>query len=307
MKDIGMKPESYRTAIATGILHVPPHCIELLRNGNTDKGDALKTARIAGILGAKRTDELIPLCHPLPIYRADVEYELEEAHVVITAVVETIGPTGVEMEALTAVSLTGLTLYDMLKPHCEPEELCLDQVKLGQKKGGKSHFTRVLKESLAASVIVLSDTVASGKKADTTGQNVMEILEEANFGYIQYQVIPDSPEQLKALIQQQKNDYPLILTVGGTGLGPKDLTVETIQPLLTREIPGLMEAARSFGQRRTPYAALSRGVAGYIENSLILTLPGSRQGAKESLVAILPALVHLFDVQKNIPHAGGYQ
>ena len=295
MKDIGMKPESYRTAIATGILHAPPHCIELLRNGNTDKGDALKTARIAGILGAKRTDELIPLCHPLPIYRADVEYELEEAHVVITAVVETIGPTGVEMEALTAVSLTGLTLYDMLKPHCEPEELCLDQVKLGQKKGGKSHFTRVLKESLAASVIVLSDTVASGKKADTAGQNVMEILEEANFGYIHYQVISDSPEQLKALIEQQKNDYSLILTV------------ETIQPLLTREIPGLMEAARSFGQRRTPYAALSRGVAGYIENSLILTLPGSRQGAKESLVAILPALVHLFDVQKNIPHAGGYQ
>ena len=307
MKDVGMKPESYRTAIATGILHAPPHCIELLRNGNTDKGDALKTARIAGILGAKRTDELIPLCHPLPIYRADVEYELEEAHIVITAVVETIGPTGVEMEALTAVSLTGLTLYDMLKPHCEPEELCLDQVKLGQKKGGKSHFTRVLKESLAASVIVLSDTVVSGKKADTAGQNVMEILEEANFGYIQYQVIPDSPEQLKALIQQQKNDYPLILTVGGTGLGPKDLTVETIQPLLTREIPGLMEAARSFGQRRTPYAALSRGVAGYIENSLILTLPGSRQGAKESLVAILPALVHLFDVQKNIPHVGGYE
>jgi molybdenum cofactor biosynthesis protein MoaC len=307
MKDVGMKPESYRTAIATGILHAPPHCIELLRNGNTDKGDALKTARIAGILGAKRTDELIPLCHPLPIYRADVEYELEEAHIVITAVVETIGPTGVEMEALTAVSLTGLTLYDMLKPHCEPEELCLDQVKLGQKKGGKSHFTRVLKESLAASVIVLSDTVASGKKADTAGQNVMEILEEANFGYIHYQVISDSPEQLKALIEQQKNDYSLILTVGGTGLGPKDLTVETIQPLLTREIPGLMEAARSFGQRRTPYAALSRGVAGYIENSLILTLPGSRQGAKESLVAILPALVHLFDVQKNIPHAGGYQ
>ena len=109
MKDVGMKPESYRTAIATGILHAPPHCIELLRNGNTDKGDALKTARIAGILGAKRTDELIPLCHPLPIYRADVEYQLEEAHVVITAVVETIGPTGVEMEALTAANVAALT------------------------------------------------------------------------------------------------------------------------------------------------------------------------------------------------------
>ncbi|WP_180009446.1 MULTISPECIES: bifunctional molybdenum cofactor biosynthesis protein MoaC/MoaB [unclassified Acinetobacter] len=307
MKNVGMKAESYRTAIATGILHAPPHCIELLRNGNTEKGDALKTARIAGILGAKRTDELIPLCHPLPIYRADVEYELFEAHVEISAVVETIGPTGVEMEALTAVSLAGLTLYDMLKPHCEPEDLCLDQVKLQKKKGGKSHFTRVLKESLSASIIVLSDTVAAGKKPDTAGQNILEILEEANFSNISYQVIPDSPVQLLALIEQHKTLYPLILTVGGTGLGPKDLTVETIQPLLKREIPGLMEASRSFGQKRTPYAALSRGVAGYIDDSLVITLPGSRQGAKESLVAILPALVHLFDVQKNIPHTGGYQ
>lgn len=307
MKNVGMKAESYRTAVATGVLHAPPHCIELLRNGNTEKGDALKTARIAGILGAKRTDELIPLCHPLPIYRADVEYELFDAHVEIIATVETIGPTGVEMEALTAVSLAGLTLYDMLKPHCEPEELCMDQVKLQKKKGGKSHFTRVLKESLSASVIVLSDTVAAEKKPDTAGQNVLEILQEANFGHIHYQVIPDSPEQLLLLIEQQKNHYPLILTVGGTGLGPKDLTVETIQPLLQREIPGLMEASRSFGQRRTPYAALSRGVAGYIENSLVMTLPGSRQGAKESLIAVLPALVHVFDVQKNIPHAGGYQ
>ncbi|MDQ9022166.1 bifunctional molybdenum cofactor biosynthesis protein MoaC/MoaB [Acinetobacter sichuanensis] len=307
MKNVGMKAESYRIAIATGILHAPPHCIELLRQGNTEKGDALKTARIAGILAAKRTDELIPLCHPLPIYRADVDFELHEKHVEIIATVETIGPTGVEMEALTAVSLAGLTLYDMLKPHCEPEDLCLDQCKLQKKKGGKSHFTRVLKESLSASIIVLSDTVASGKKPDTAGQNVLEILEEANFSQIHYQVIPDSPEQLLALIEQQKNQYPLILTVGGTGLGPKDLTVETLQPLLKREIPGLMEASRSFGQRRTPYAALSRGVAGYIEQSLVITLPGSRQGAKESLTAILPALVHLFDIQKNIPHAGGYQ
>ena len=306
MKNVGMKAESYRTAVATGILHAPPHCIELLRNGNTEKGDALKTARIAGILGAKRTDELIPLCHPLPIYRADVEYELFDAHVEI-ATVETIGAAGVEMEALTAVSMAGLNLYDMLKPHCEPEDLCLDQCKLQKKKGGKSHFTRVLKEALPASIIVLSDTVAAGKKTDTAGQNVLEILQEANFENLAYHVIPDDPEPLLALAEQQKNDYPLILTVGGTGLGPKDLTVETVQPLLKREIPGLMEASRSFGQKRTPYAALSRGVAGYIDNSLVMTLPGSRQGAKESLIAVLPALVHLFDVQKNIPHQGGYQ
>ncbi|MBF7687312.1 bifunctional molybdenum cofactor biosynthesis protein MoaC/MoaB [Acinetobacter rathckeae] len=307
MKNVGMKAESYRVAIASAILYAPPHCIELLRIGQTEKGDALKTARIAGILAAKRTDELIPLCHPLPIYQADVEFELLEGAVKIVAQVETIGPTGVEMEALTAASLAGLTLYDMLKPHCDPEDLTLDQCKLVQKKGGKSHYRRVLSDCISASVIVLSDTVAMGKKPDTAGKHVLDILAEANFDQVAYQVIPDDPQQLLALIEQQKNSYPLILTVGGTGLGPKDLTVETIQPLLKREIPGLMEAARSFGQKRTPYAALSRGVAGYIENSVVITLPGSRQGAKESLLAILPALIHLFDVQKNIPHRGGYE
>ncbi|WP_111894009.1 bifunctional molybdenum cofactor biosynthesis protein MoaC/MoaB [Acinetobacter sp. MB5] len=307
MKNVAMKAESYRIAEAQAVLSAPPHCIELLRQGNTEKGDALKTARIAGILAAKRTDELIPLCHPLPIYRADVEFELHEAAVTIVATVETIGPTGVEMEALTAASLAALTLYDMLKPHCEPEDLQMDQCRLLKKKGGKSHFVRQLKRSLKASVIVLSDTVAAGKKPDTAGQSVMQMLEEANFSDIVYQVIADDPAALLALIEQQKNHYPLIVTVGGTGLGPKDLTVETLQPLLQREIPGLMEAARSFGQKRTPYAALSRGVAGYIDHSLVITLPGSRGGASESLTAIVPALVHLFDVQQNIPHAGGYQ
>lgn len=164
MKNVGMKPESYRVAEAQAILHAPPHCIQLLRDGNTEKGDALKTARIAGILAAKRTDELIPLCHPLPIYRADVEYDLHEDHVVILTTVETIGPTGVEMEALTAASLAGLTIYDMLKPHCEPDELCLDQCKLLKKKGGKSHFKRTLRQPVSAAVIVLSDTVVKEQR-----------------------------------------------------------------------------------------------------------------------------------------------
>ena len=136
MKNVGMKAESYRTAVATGILHAPPHCIELLRNGNTEKGDALKTARIAGILAAKRTDELIPLCHPLPIYRADVEFELHEAAVTIVAIVETIGPTGVEMEALTGVQITLLTIYDMCK--ALDRSMVMTDIRLCEKSGGKS-------------------------------------------------------------------------------------------------------------------------------------------------------------------------
>lgn len=307
MKNVGMKPESYRIAKASAELHAPAHCIQLLADGNTEKGDALKTARIAGILAAKRTDELIPLCHPLPIYRADVEFELLADRVVIYAEVETIGPTGVEMEALTAASLAGLTIYDMLKPHCEPEDLVLQQCKLDHKKGGKSHFKRTLRRAISAAVIVLSDTVAAGRKPDTAGRSVVETLEQAGFSPIHYEILADESEQLKSLVLELSKNYACIFTVGGTGLGSRDITVETLQPLLKREIPGLMEAARSFGQKRTPYAALSRGVAGYIDRSLVITLPGSRGGASESMAAILPALVHLVDVSQDLPHAQGYE
>lgn len=181
-------------------------------------------------MAAKRTDELIPLCHPLPIYRADVEYELEHDFVKIIAVVETIGPTGVEMEALTAASLAGLTIYDMLKPHCEPEELWMDQCKLLKKKGGKSHFKRVLRQPVSAAVIVLSDTVAAGRKPDTAGKSVVETLTEAGFDPIHYQILPDEADDLKELVLELTKSYACIMTVGGTGIGKRDITVDTLEP-----------------------------------------------------------------------------
>jgi molybdenum cofactor biosynthesis protein MoaC len=307
MKNVGMKPDSYRVATATAELLAPAHCLQLLADGNTEKGDALKTARIAGILAAKRTDELIPLCHPLPIYRADVDFELLTDRVLIRATVETIAPTGVEMEALTAANIAALTIYDMLKPHCEPHELIIEQCKLEAKKGGKSHFSRHLRRPVSAAVIVLSDTVFAGRKNDTAGRAVLNTLTEAGFEPIHYEILPDDEQQLKQHVLKLKDSYACIITVGGTGIGPRDITVDTIAPLLERELNGLMEAARAFGQKRTPYAAMSRGVAGFIEQSLIITLPGSRGGASESMAAILPALVHIFDVCQNLPHPGGYE
>lgn len=307
MKNVGMKPDSYRKATATAELLAPAHCIDLLRIGQTEKGDALKTARIAGILAAKRTDELIPLCHPLPIYRADVDFELLEDRVIASAEVETIGPTGVEMEALTAASLAVLTIYDMLKPHCEPHELIIRECKLQEKKGGKSHYKRELRQAVSAAVIVLSDTVAAGRKPDTAGKAVVNTLEQAGFSPIHYQVLPDESDQLHDLVVKLVAEYACVITVGGTGIGKRDITVDTLKPLIERELPGLMEAARAFGQQRTPYAAMSRGVAGFIDRSLLITLPGSRGGATESMAAILPALVHIFDVCRDLPHPGGYE
>lgn len=307
MKDITLKPDSRREAIATATLQAPPECIELLRRGETEKGDALKTARVAGILAAKRTDELIPLCHPLPIYRADVSFELDSAAVHIRASVETIAATGVEMEALLAANVAALTIYDMLKPHCDQAQLLLTDCRLLQKTGGKSHFRRMLKRARSAQVIVLSDTVAAGRKPDTAGRSVHSALEQAGFAPVEYCVLADEPQVLKTQLQQNVADgVNFIATVGGTGLGPRDTTVEVVSELLTQPIPGIMEAARAFGQQRTPYAMLSRGVAGFAQRSLIVTFPGSRRGAEESLAALLPGLVHLLDVHAGKPHGGGY-
>jgi cyclic pyranopterin monophosphate synthase len=308
MKDVSQKPDSKRVARASATLHAPSHCIALLRSGETEKGDALKTARVAGILAAKRTDELIPLCHPLPIHRADVTYELAETSVRIIAEVETIGPTGVEMEALTAASLAALTLYDMLKPYAEPEELRIDDCRLERKLGGKSHYRRTLGQPRSAAVLVLSDTVASGAKPDTAGTHVRDTLEAAGFAPIEYTVLPDDAHVLGgALRTLRERHVALVITVGGTGLGPRDITVDTVQPMLDVEIPGIMEAARAFGQQRMPFAMLSRGVAGYAGETLILTFPGSRGGASESLAATLPGLIHLLETGRTGGrHAGGY-
>lgn len=307
MKDITLKPDSLRSATAVTTLKAPPSCIELLRTGETEKGDALKTARVAGILAAKRCDELIPLCHPLPIYRADIAFTLEEAAVQVQSTVETIAATGVEMEALLAANIAALTLYDMLKPHTDQENLVLTECKLLKKTGGKSHFKRTLRRNSSATVIVLSDTVAQGKKEDTAGRSICNELATAGFDPIEYKILPDESAELDALLKQQiAAKTNLIVTVGGTGLSPRDKTVEVVTPLLTQEIPGIMEASRVFGQRRTPYAMLSRGVAGFAEQSLIITLPGSRRGAEESLAAILSGIVHLLDVFTGKPHGGGY-
>ena len=308
MKDVSQKPDSLRVARATATLHAPADCIDLLRSGETEKGDALKTARVAGILAAKRTDELIPLCHPLPIHRAEVTYELAEASVRVIAEVQTIGPTGVEMEALTAASIAALTLYDMLKPYAEPEELHIEACHLERKTGGKSQHRRRLSQPRQAAVIVLSDTVAAGQARDTAGAFVRDALGEAGFTPVAYRVIADDAQVLQGALRGYISEgTPLVITVGGTGLGPRDVTVDTVRPLIDTEIPGIMEAARAFGQRRMPFAMLSRGVAGYAGTTLLITFPGSRGGASESLAATLPGIVHLLDtVRPGERHPGGY-
>lgn len=136
MVDVSGKTSTSRTAFARGVVRTTAEVIELISTGGLPKGDALATARIAGIMGAKKTPELVPLCHPIAVSGVEVTFELGESEVGIAATVRTTDRTGVEMEALTAVTVAGLTLHDMIKA-VDPAAT-LDGVRLERKEGGKA-------------------------------------------------------------------------------------------------------------------------------------------------------------------------
>jgi len=141
MVDVSAKANTERIAIAKGEVRMKKETLELIRAGAMKKGDVLTTAKLAGIMGAKHTSDLIPLCHPLPLTHISVDLELKEDRVEITATARTTGKTGVEMEALTAVSIAALTIYDMAK--AAEKTMQITNVRLVEKHGGKSDYVEI--------------------------------------------------------------------------------------------------------------------------------------------------------------------
>lgn len=250
-------------------------------------------------MAAKRTSELIPYCHQIPLDHVEINFEPRESSIKILATVKAINKTGVEMEALTAVSVAALTIYDMLKPI--DESVKISDVRLIEKHGGKSDFKE--KVIPAAAVMVTSDSISSGKKDDKSGKLIVEKLRSLGCDVKSYLVIPDEKEEVLKLVKGWvKEGIQLIITTGGTGLGPRDVTVDALKGIIEREVPGIAETMRSFGQRRTPYAMLSRGIAGVVGKTLIITLPGSSKGVKESLDAIFPHIFHIYPMLEGKGH-----
>ncbi|MHA4836875.1 cyclic pyranopterin monophosphate synthase MoaC [Sphingopyxis sp. MSC1_008] len=136
MVDVGAKPATQRRAVAGGRITMSPSALDAIRSGNAPKGDVLSTARIAGIMAAKRTADLIPLCHPLALTKVGVDFAWEDAGISVTATAQTMGQTGVEMEALTAASVALLTLYDMAK--ALDRAMIVGDIRLLEKSGGRS-------------------------------------------------------------------------------------------------------------------------------------------------------------------------
>ncbi len=294
MKDITEKIETRRTARAGARLQIDAQILEDTDHARaTDKGDALEASRIAGIMAVKNTADALPFCHPIPITDCDVEFDLRGDGIYLEVTAATIAPTGVEMEALYGATVAAMNLYDMLKPHAPKDTglIAVTDVHLVEKQGGKSDFAPP--EGLSAAVVVTHDGVAAGQKEDSAGEAVKNELEAKGVEVADYRVISNSRIAVDgALDEVLTAGVDLVITVGGTGLQDKDVTVECVKARLDREVPGIMEAARGHGQRRTPYAMLSRGVAGLAKGTVIATFPGSTGGAKESAKAVLTGLLH---------------
>lgn len=302
MNDITHKINTLRIATAEATVQLGSEATaEAIRANAVPKGNVFEFARAAALLAVKNTSNVIPDCHPLPVESCKVTSELQGLNIVIQVEVKTIYRTGVEVEAMHGASIAALTMYDMLKPIDKNIEI--QNIKLVNKKGGKSDFTDIPKRPVRAAVVVCSDTVAAGKKEDKAGLKIAEILKGYGIEIANYQIIPDDAAQITEAVHTHcQPGMDLLIFTGGTGLSPRDITPETVSPLLDREVPGMMEAARKYGQDRMPYAMVSRGVAGFKGKTLVITTPGSTRGAEETMQALFPYVLHLFRVAEGAQH-----
>lgn len=302
MIDITHKSPTLRTALAEAVVRVSSAAtIAAITGKKVPKGDVLERARTAGLFAAKKTPNLIPDCHPVPIESADISFDISDLEILISVAVKTIYKTGVEVEAMHTASVAALTMYDMLKPidrHIE-----IHSIRLLEKKGGQSDKKEVFNMPLKTAVIVCSDSISQGKKEDRSGKIIIEKLQLLPTELMSYTIIPDNFDKIQNLVQAQAaHKTDMVLITGGTGLALTDVTTEAVKPLLEREIPGLGEVMRQYGQQRTPLAMLSRSIGGFIDKTLVIALPGSVNGVKESMDALFPAVLHLFKMIRGGKH-----
>jgi molybdenum cofactor biosynthesis protein MoaC len=307
MIDVSPKFNSLRYAKAEGYLYGNPEALARVADKTVPKGDVLEVARAAGIIAAKRCSDMIVFCHPIPLDWVEINFEVEDEHIRVIAEVRSVWKTGVEVEAVTAVTGALLNAYDMLKPL--DAELSFGSVSVLKKRGGKSDFADTFSKPVQAAVLVLSDSTHAGKRKDKSGMIIKEFLKDQPVEISIYEVLPDDrkliAERLVALADKEK--MQLIITTGGTGLGPRDVTPEATLDVLERTIPGIVEAIRKHGKDRTPFAMLSRGEAGVRGECVIINLPGSSKGVLESLQALFPGLLHIFPMMRGKGHGNKKQ
>ena len=299
MVDVTNKLLTVRVAKAEGKISMLPETIARIKNEKAPKGNVLNTAKIAGIQAAKKTSGIIPLCHQLNLSFVDIEYEFKSNSIWVRSTVKTKESTGVEMEALSAVSIALLTVYDMCKAVDKTMEI--SGVKLIEKKGGKSDHATLYRPKVG--VVTLSDGVVRREREDISGEILANGFLNSGCVVNHRIVLEDGSDQLVPMIYDWiDSGVELILTTGGTGLSPRDLTIEVLESIFESKLPGVEQALHAYGRGKIKTAMLSRLTAGLVKGTLVICLPGSPGATKDALEVLIPTIFHSFHMLKGEQH-----
>lgn len=324
MVDVTEKAVTDRLARAEAVVRMSPATARLVRDGSGRKGEVLATARLAGTMAAKRTAELVPLAHPLPLTKIDVQatVDVDGGAVHLASLARTTGRTGVEIEALTAVLVAALTVYDMVK--AAERHASIEGVRVVEKRGGRHDFAaphgavgtsgvalgprdggsapsedpphRPSPRALVVGAVHVSTSRTRGVRPDRSRAALAEFSARTGWrvGH-EAMVIDDRAQVAEAIRAAARADgVELVLTLGGTGLTDDDVTPEATRDVIDREIEGIGEALRAASREVTPLGALSRATAGSVGPVLVVNLPGSPKALGELeplLTAVLPHAV----------------
>ena len=299
MVDVTDKVPTVRIAKAEGRITLLPETVLSITDDAIPKGNVLSTAKIAGIQAAKKTAELIPMCHQINLSFVDIEFDIQTESIVIESIVKTKEATGVEMEALTAVSSAALTIYDMCK--AVDKTMSIGEINLVEKVGGKSDHDTVYRPQVG--VITISDSVSSGKSEDKSGPLLILGFSDSGCSVEHKKVLPDGSDELVSTIQNWiKDGVELIITTGGTGLGPRDLTIESLGEIFDSKLPGVEQVLHAYGRGKVKTAMLSRLTAGLVAGAIVICLPGSTGAVKDAINVLIPTIFHSFHMMKGEKH-----
>ena len=299
MVDVTDKIDNSRIARAKGKIFMKSETISALSDNAIPKGNVLTTAKIAGIQAAKKTFEMIPMCHQLNLSFVDIEFTINSDCIQINSIAKTKDATGVEMEALSAVSVAALTIYDMCKTL--DKTMLIGEIKLIKKVGGKSDH--VMDYHPKVGIVTLSDSVAKGDAKDRSGKILFDGFINSGCTVEHRKVLPDGSKKLVELINYWINDgVELIITTGGTGLGPRDLTIKTLDEIFESKIPGIEQSLHAYGRSKVKTAMLSRLTAGVIKGAIVICLPGSANAVQDALKVLIPTVFHAFHMMKGEKH-----
>ena len=299
MVDVTNKLLTVRVAKAEGKINMRPGTIARIKDGELPKGNVLNTAKIAGIQAAKKTSGIIPLCHQLNLSFVDIEFEFKSNGIWVRSTVKTKEFTGVEMEALSAVSIALLTIYDMCKAVDKTMEI--GRVKLIEKKGGNSDHATGYRPKVG--VVTLSDGVVGGKRENISGEILADGFLNSGCVVDHRIVLEDGSDQLVPIIYDWiDSGVELILTTGGTGLSPRDLTIEVLESIFESKLNGVEQALHAYGRGKIKTAMLSRLTAGLVKGTLVICLPGSPRATRDALDVLIPTIFHSFHMLKGEQH-----